>query len=257
MKAISGTNRAVVWWEAAQYLQGCPQGEEYNLILEILDPSSGDIRSREIEDRVDAFLDRHGGFGLNTIAETIFPAWEYRHHGVEGVYRIYPDETYPAIKRHPHIRWGTYAQRLLRRRDADGTSYNPLEQCVYKLKQELALPARFKARFELEVTDCIDLGVYDGSTDRRFRRGGPCLSHLSFKIGSGRRLYLTALYRYHCYVERALGNLLGLARLQAFVAEQADMEIGPLTCISTFAKLDYGPKWRKRDVASLLGTLEA
>ena len=57
---------------------------------------------------------------MHTVAETIFPAVEYRDRGIEGVLEFYPEKVYRAIKRHPSITWGTYAYRLVRRRDADG-----------------------------------------------------------------------------------------------------------------------------------------
>jgi hypothetical protein len=46
------------------------------------------------------------------------------------------------------------------------------------------------------------------------------------------------MYRNHTYITRCLGNLIGLGRLQAFVASEARVEVGSLTCISTHAELD-------------------
>lgn len=86
--------------------------------------------------------------------------------------------------------------------------------------------------------------------------GGPCLSHISFKAERGGKLHLTAVYRLHYYVQRAYGNLLGLARLQTFVAEQAGLTVGSLVCHSTRAELEVGrhgqAKWTKREVDSLI-----
>jgi hypothetical protein len=66
------------------------------------------------------------------------------------------------------------------------------------------------------------------------------LSHLSFKRHPDFRLSLTAMYRNHSYVSRCLGNLIGLGRLQACVAEQAGLKVGSLTCVSTHAEIDTG-----------------
>lgn len=66
----------------------------------------------------------------------------------------------------------------------------------------------------------------------------PCLSHLSFKLTDRESVDLTAIYRSHHYAARALGNLLGLSQLQAFVAKEANLKVGTLTCISTHAHLD-------------------
>jgi hypothetical protein len=54
---------------------------------------------------------------------------------------------------------------------------------------------------------------------------------------------LTAIYRNQTYVTRCLGNLIGLGRLQEFVATESGItKVGPLTCISTHAQLDKGKR---------------
>lgn len=92
---------------------------------------------------------------------------------------------------------------------------------------------------------CYELGVAEGEYDVPLyfpvedgsrRRGGPCLSHLSFKLFSG-AVHLTALYRSHDYTYKLPGNLLGLARLQACVARETEQCIGALVVHSTYAYL--------------------
>ena len=51
------------------------------------------------------------------------------------------------------------------------------------------------------------------------------------------------MYRNHMYITRGLGNLIGLGRLQAFIAKETDCGVGPLTCLSTHAELDTGDSW--------------
>lgn len=62
---------------------------------------------------------------------------------------------------------------------------------------------------------------------------------------------LTALYRNHYYVARGLGNFIGLGRLQEFIAYQASVPVGPLTCISTHAEVDRD-SWNKQELDELL-----
>ena len=50
---------------------------------------------------------------------------------------------------------------------------------------------------------------------------------------------LNVLYRNQYFVARALGNLLGLARLHRFVADAAELVKGPFTTIASHAQLDY------------------
>jgi hypothetical protein len=99
------------------------------------------------------------------------------------------------------------------------------------------------------------LPLYNPDLDRNLYRNAPCLSHLSFKRHPDLRLSLTAMYRNHSYVTRCLGNLIGLGRLQAFVAEQAGLKVGSLTCISTHAEIDTGKD--KDDDTNRWGITEA
>jgi hypothetical protein len=63
---------------------------------------------------------------------------------------------------------------------------------------------------------------------------------------------LTAMYRNHTYITRCLGNLIGLGRLQAFVAKEAGVKLGSLTCVSTHAEVDNGKKWGIKDARELV-----
>lgn len=67
-----------------------------------------------------------------------------------------------------------------------------------------------------------------------------------------------ALYRSHWYVQRALGNLFGLAHLQHFVAQETGLELGPLVCISSVAQLEVqSGKWGKDAVKDLISRCHA
>ena len=102
-------------------------------------------RNRSVAEVLDAFLVSHDRFSNHTVAETIFPGYEYLHRGIEGVYRVYPDEIYPKIKNHPEMRrWGAYAYRLLRRRDEFGTTFNPLASCIEKMKDKVPKRAAYE-----------------------------------------------------------------------------------------------------------------
>src|SRR5262249_9798940 len=146
------------------------------------------------------------------------------------------------IESHPDTRrWGTYAQRILRRVIRKGNQYNPLADLIQKMRQKQPV----RASYELGLGLSSELATHDDDEDRRSRLGGPCLSHLSFKLIE-KKVHLTAVYRSHYYIHRAYGNLLGLARLQSFVAQQVDVSTGPLVCHSTMALLEHGQQgWNK------------
>lgn len=123
----------------------------------------------------------------------------------------------------------------------------------------------FVATYELSVADPEedlqpdvdgggDVPTYNPAFDMKEWLGLPCLSHLSFKRvprGNDHAVDLTAVYRSHHYCARALGNLLGLAQLQSFVAKESGLQVGTLSCLSTHAELDVS-KWGGVAVANAI-----
>lgn len=87
---------------------------------------------------------------------------------------------------------------------------------------------------------------------------GQCLSFLSFKVvpGPTKCLTLTALYRNHFYVEKLLGNLVGLGRLIAFVAREAQLDVGSLTVMSTHAEIDRPGRAGRPAVVAMLSRFD-
>lgn len=209
-------------------------GPTLNLLLDVTSPDRVGA-SRFVSERIDQFLLDAKEVPSHTVAETIFPALEYRRHGIRGVFDVYPDEIYPEIKRHPKIRWGTYAYRIVRRKRIGGQTFNPLKRIVDTMRQELASHATMPSRYELGISDVnFDLPIYGQSADGTRRIGAPCLSHLSFKLLGG-AVHLTAFYRSHDYSFKVYGNLLGLARLQAGVATETEQRMGTLAVHSSYA----------------------
>ncbi len=133
---------------------------------------------------------------------------------------------------------------MTRHRKADEKPYNPLRDLIDKMKRQEEAGVRYSLAYEL--------AVYDPLRDGRSLYGGQCLSFLSFKLDEDHGLMLTAMYRNHTYITRCLGNLIGLGRLQAFVAKEANVELGSLTVISTHAKLDTGDGWGIKDARELV-----
>jgi len=247
---IEGKTCPEAWLNAADYLLKQDDYTAHSMILDIDTPvvmSPADFR---VFDQVDQFLRDHKRFPLITVAGTIFPGGLYRRHGRTGVYEVYPQEVYPKVKE----QWGTYAFRMVRRQRPDGTAMNPLQVLVEKLHRQLKTNHPLKAAYELNTADCFgDLPLYDAALDSTRTLSQPCLSHLSFRIKGGNSLMLTALYRSHYYVQKTLGNLLGLAQLQGFVAIETGLNVGPLICHSTYATLERDTgEWGKSDIQQLI-----
>ena len=225
---ITAENLLDAWTRGALHV--LKSGPMLNLSLEITWPHrrGGDST---IATRIDRFLEEAGQMPIHTVAETIFPAAEYRRHGIEGVFEVYPNQIYPNIKRHPRVRWGTYAYRLVRRKDTNGDEFNPLENVIDAVKKELDRHGPMSSRYELGL---LDIPIYDQIADGKRRMGAPCLSHLSFKLFDN-AVHLVAFYRSHDYSYKVFGNLLGLARLLASVASETRQQMGTLVVHSSYA----------------------
>ena len=232
---IETDSRLEAWMMAAEFLM--QDGPTLNLVLEIESPASNaEFQSADL--RIDKFLIREDELPMHTVAETIFPGWQYRKRGLRGVFQEYPDKDYPSIKGHPSVSWGTYAYRLVRRHNANGKYINPLKQMIDKMQAELATKGTKKSCYEIGVAEGeYDLPLYNTVKDGTRHMGGPCLSHLSFKLFDG-TIHLTAFYRSHDYRHKVPGNLLGLARLQACVARETCQRIGSLVVHSSYAYLN-------------------
>lgn len=251
---ISKSSVVQAWTEGVRHLSAMPSHSDFNVILEIEDPLVVLAGEAEKYAAVNKLLRASGDQSLETVANTIFPQSLYRKHGERGVYEIYPNDVYPKIRKLPTNSWGTYAHRLVRRVNQKGKELNPLQEIVRRLHTEAEGASHKRSRFELNLVDpFVDLNVSDpGLPGDTKALGGPCLSHLSFKLTDDKRLALTAFYRSHYYIQRALGNLVGLGNLMQFVSMRAGIATGQLTCISSYAILDTAPHRGLAEVRALV-----
>jgi thymidylate synthase len=215
--------------------------EGYNVVIDVEDPWNHDDQDNAVITLVDKFLKAHGENPIITIANTIFPQAQYVAHGAPAFYAV---EHRDFDRLTETKRWGRYFERMTRHRKADGETYNPLQALIEKMRRQEDAGVRYKAAYEL--------AVYDPLLDGRSLYGGQCLSFLSFKLHPERGLMLTAMYRNHTYITRCLGNLIGLGRLQAFVAKEVSVKLGSLICVSTHAELDTGKQWGIKDARELV-----
>jgi hypothetical protein len=130
---------------------------------------------------------------------------------------------------------------------------SPLDNPLWDIVKRMRDPTvRARNKFEL--------ALFDPARDLdRSPYGGQCLSFLSFKLSSATPgvLSLTAMYRNHYYVEKLLGNLIGLGQLMSFVASEAGLAVGSLTVLSSHAVVDLpkscaGGQMTRSDLKMLL-----
>ena len=252
--ALNSESIIQAWLDGVELLLRQPGDTAFNIVLDIAAPIVIGEQERAVLTKVDRFLAGHGKNRLQTVANTIFPEALYQHYGADGVFRVYPDKVYPVLKK--DNRWGTYVHRMVRREDVAGNVVNPLEKVIAALKSESRIRSPKRSCYELGIAEPFtDISIADPTLSHaHVRIGGPCLSHLSFKLDpiSG-EVRLIAFYRSHYYIERTLGNLVGLARLLSFVAKEVGLAAGPLTCLSSYAKIDTGPHWRRTEICQLVG----
>jgi hypothetical protein len=253
LHAFEGPTCVSTWLQAIEYLE--KKKTACNIILGIETPTRLSAEDYRVQEHVNRFFACHEALPINTVATTIFPGSDYLHGGSQAVYEEFP-KTFDKIREG----WGTYAMRLLTKSlpAADGKSLqSPLKQLVSKMKRQRET-SRMRSVYEaslIENDDVLtDIPIYRALSDAKHIRGRylPCLSHLSFKLLPNDTVVLTAIYRYHYYVQRALGNLLGLAQLLSFVASEVGVEPGPLICHSTYATLDTDSGWTAMEVRQLI-----
>lgn len=255
MIPIYGETNEEAWLNAVKYFIDKKEDHAYNLILEIKQPATTDTRSKSIRCELDNLLKEADQYSINTVAETIFPAAEYKKHGADGVLKIYPDIIYPQIKSLPGNSKGTYALRIVQGTKPNGEQCNPLDNVIKKLKKQLNREkGTVKCIYELSLDEVENITINRNDTSGI---GFPCLSHLSFKLNKDNsQLILTALYRSQFYAQKALGNLRGLARLQSFVAKEIGITAGPLVCHATYATLDTCTNLGRNKLDALVKKIE-
>jgi thymidylate synthase len=228
--------------------------EAHNVILDIADPTAGATMADPVVRAVDDFLRSKDVKPVETVANTLFPAALSRQFKGGDLYEAFMTKVLPAASK--GSRWsGYYFERMINLRASDGTVVNQIADIIDRISDP-----KVTARNKYEIQ------TFDPTRDvTRVNFGGQCLSHGSFKLrkdGAAEKLDLTVLYRNHFYVEKLLGNLIGLGRLMAFVAQQSGVEVGALTVISTHACADQPKDAQKKqtsvaEVKALLAACDA
>jgi len=127
MELIKGQTSPEVWLAAVEHVKSCSDYEDFDVFLNIAEPTVLSSQDRAVYEAVDGFLTTHGGYSIHTVAETIFPLDEYLRHGAHGVFSLFPTKLRSIHKARRDGRWGSYSMRFLRQVDYKGNTFNPLE----------------------------------------------------------------------------------------------------------------------------------
>jgi len=235
---------ASAWRAAVKAVDSQPHHSAYNVVIDVIDPTAGTSRQDARVAVVDDFL-TNCEKSVETIANTIFPASLYHLYGAPDFFDVFLKNVLPKVRRTD--RWsGYYFERMVQYPVAEGDAPNQLWDIVQRLRD-----VRAQNKFELSLFDPtrdVDRSPY----------GGQCLSFLSFKVmpGETKTLLLTAMYRNHYYIEKLLGNLIGLGRLMSFVAKESGLAVGNLTVISTHAEIDQPNGSKRSDIQAMLSKFD-
>lgn len=233
------------WVSAARWLKA--NGSQHGLMLHIEDPVGFASGEEDVVCQVDAFLRGHNKCSVSTVANTIFPAALDLGDGIEALTKRYMN----VFERRMHRKgeWGRYFQRMVAWPNGSGDSASTLNQLAENIRTLKAM-REGKAKFFANVTE---IALFDPARDLRKKMNRQCLSLIELKPERDDnvwRLSMMAVYRNHYYVQRTLGNLIGLGRLLQFIARETDFEVGTLTIQSTHACLD--PDLRFSEVSELI-----
>jgi thymidylate synthase len=230
MEVLRAGNLSVAWLAAARTLLGRSRikagREAWDLAVEIDDPAASEVR--DIRAGLDTELSNQQLQSIDTVANTIFPQSLWRSSQSREEFFSRYRQMVPKLKRFKGNSRGLYFDRLTEWPPGSSEPMNQVESVIKRITSERL--GRGPLRF------VYDMSVFSPRHDKR-PMGFPCLAYLNVKL-DGDRLRLTAHYRNHYFVERAYGNYVGLARLQEFIASEAGLALGPLTCISGHAELE-------------------
>jgi hypothetical protein len=236
---------ASAWLEAVKQVNGQAGHEAYNVVIDINDPTAGACLVHPIVSRVNDLLLAHDK-SVEAIANTIFPWTLYQRYKMPDFIEAFHKRVLPRVR--SNKRWSGYYFERMTRMPVAGSD-EPIDQLTRMIGRMNDKSNTSLNKHEISLFDPVR--DVTGSP-----YGGQCLSFLSFHLKPGSRntpktLLLTAQYRNHFYVEKLLGNLIGLGRLMAFVAAETGTKVGSLTVISTHAEVDT-LKMARQDIAHFI-----
>ena len=121
--------------------------------------------------------------------------------------------------------WGTYFQRLIDIPSSKPNQVNQLEAVIQQIKSSGDnYAAAFNFHLSSKALDAIKV------------RGQPCLQYIQLKVERP-YIQMTSVYRSHDFLNKALGNYVGLCRLLNFISAETNLESKSLVCHSIHAEI--------------------
>jgi thymidylate synthase len=216
---IKAPGAVEAWRLAAELLVN--EGDRFNLAVHITDTDS--LNEADVARYDHRHVDPAIRKSIYDVANTIFPSNSRFHTGNLEQFFTHYQRVYERGQRLHPTAWGVYFLRLIY---FGPEGKNQLAGIIHALADWNCRP---KAAFVVHLSSA--------ALDTPRPLGAPCWQYGQFVRSENDKLSLIAVYRSQDYFQKALGNFVGLIRLLRFVCQRANMEMGTLTCLSTFATL--------------------
>jgi hypothetical protein len=252
---VSAANVSAAWIRTLEAARAAPGGRRAHLVTAVADPGH---EIQGVRHALDTALTARGLWSIDTVAETIFPTSLYRDPHYTWTPASTPAETkqlddaaaelydtyldiLPLLRTMRANKQGTYFSRMITWPGKEAGGTNQLALRVKRLRSEARLNHRTLNTLDIDVAaDALaaeeppieGVQVYAVSDVRT--RSFPCLTHIDLTLLNG-ELHCTAVYRHQYLVEKAYGNLVGLANLMRFLAQQGGCAVGELVVHATLA----------------------
>lgn len=255
---------SAAWSKAFLQMSRPPERELAPFLVSIKMGADGlPTEDADLRDALDASLDESGFPPINKVAKSIFPQplWQRAKGDRHKLYADFKTNLPDYVSMEPsQNKFGTYFARLMGyglnhktgayeahlKADQLEQGGNQLEYIINALKpkaQRMALQA----------------AVFDPVRDQsEARRSFPCLQHIAFVPDFARQtLSLNAFYAMQLLFVKAYGNWLGLSRLGAFVASQAEPQLRfeRLNCYAGIQKMTAQSRPKPGDLLERLKDL--
>ena len=216
-KLIESQNCLTAWRDACSYILNNDSG--FNLLVNILNP--GDIDNGHLDEIINSGIITKSN--LQDVANTIFPNKLHKRNQTQNVNHFYDlhEKLYERGKKlhkKNRSRWGNYFLRFTK----FGTNK---ENQIQNIINDITNRSNIRSACYIMHVSSVD---YDSNTRVM---GNPCLQYVQF-AQVGNSLNLTAIYRNHDFLTKALGNYIGLMHLLEFVCSQTNSQLGTITCHS-------------------------
>jgi len=224
---VKGNNTVQAWKAGSSAVLNAPHSRMRNLITEINDPLLFQA------DWLNKYNPQSVGEkdSVSVVAKVLFPSRPRRPNESRATYYGYWRSLLKRARESGALKaqWGTYFDRLV----AFNETENQLESIIIALSDWGVAPeAALVAHTSAPTLDSLR------------PLGSPCLQYIEILQDRNHVIDLVAVYRNHDFLNKALGNFIGLARILKFIAQESGKASGKIVCHSVHAYCNGATKLR-------------